>query len=313
MLLRAVRAGSLVARSGCCNSLKDSADDMAMRDALAPLIPPSILSQLQRFKAELAIRRFSPRLVHHTYGVHQLNIHLHDPMSAAWYDCDWSRPAEFQLLEASRLQPGALVFDVGAHQGVMAMLLAKEVASYGQVVAIEPHPFNVHVAKLNLLSNSIKNVTLIESMLSTSNAGGLVSFQLNAVASPGQRFGRKVQSVTLDHLVNQFGWPAVVYLDIEGFEAEVLTAAYDLLDAPIDWCVELHGDDVLRRYRASNAAIVGMYLAKGFRISMITERLEIIDVKTEEDVPTERCHIVAVKRPNPRSAVNGVGADLVAE
>jgi FkbM family methyltransferase len=274
---------------------------MSLRQAFLPLIPPSILSGLQHFKAELSIRRFSPRLVHHDYGDHRLTIHLHDPMSAAWYDCDWKEPLELQLLKASTLRSGALVFDIGAHQCVMAMLLAKEVGSSGRVVAVEPNPFNVQIAKLNLESNGFRNVVTIEAMLSNSNDGGFVSFQLNAVASTSAPVGRKVQSMTLEHLVKRFGIPAVIYLDIEGFEADVLREGETMVRLPIDWCVELHGDEILRRHQSSNAMIAELYLANQFRVSVITEEEKIFEVKTKEAVPPERCHIVAIKRPDAGS------------
>jgi FkbM family methyltransferase len=253
------------------------------------------MSGLRHFKAEFLVRRFAPRLVHHTYGGHSLAVHLHDPMSADWYDFDWQMPPEFELLKASRLQPGALVFDAGGHQCVMAMLLAKEVGSSGRVVAIEPNPFNVRIARLNIETNGFKNVTTIEAMLSTTNDGGFVSFQLNAEVDPSQSYGRKVQSVTLGDLVSRFGLPAVIYLDIEGFEAEVVPAADELLQASIDWCVELHGNHVLRRYGSSNAKLVQLFLNCGFRIYVITNEIKLFEAKTMDSVPSERCHIVAVK------------------
>lgn len=271
---------------------------MTIRTALAPLIPSRVFSRLQQLKAEIAIRNYTPRDVEHTYGQHRLSVHLHDPLAAAWYDRDWKRPAEFALLEASRLTSGALVFDIGAHQCVMAMLLAKDVGPQGHVIAVEPTPFNVQIGRINLQANRVDNVTIVESMLGSSNRGGIISFQLNAVAQPGQAFGREVRSITLDDLIDEFGVPAVIYLDIEGFEAEILGTADHLLGTPIDWCVELHGDEVLRRFGASNGAIVRKYLSNGFRVTIITEQQAIFQVDRHQCVPSGRCHIVAVKACN---------------
>ena len=39
-----------------------------------------------------------PRDAVHTYGGHEFTIHLADPLAEAWYDHDWPRPQEIELL-----------------------------------------------------------------------------------------------------------------------------------------------------------------------------------------------------------------------
>jgi FkbM family methyltransferase len=261
------------------------------------VVPRPIWSLLQHAKATFITSVFQNRSVRHNYGGHTFEIHLHDPISARWYDRDWQRLAEIDVLATSRLRNGSTVFDIGAHQSVVAMMLAKEVGESGKVVAVEPNPFNVHVAKLNLASNAIKNVTVVQAMVSCSNGIGRVSFQLNAkpVDGPSGSWGRKVQSVTINQLASKFGMPDVVYLDVEGYEFEAVQAADDVLSQHTDWCIELHGDAVLRDFGSSNADIVKRFLNQRFTVLIIEDHSAPVKIESAAHVPTQRCHMIAVR------------------
>ena len=77
-------------------------------------------------------------------------MHIVDAMGQGWYDQDWPPPAEIGVLsERGRLREGARVFDVGAHQGVVAMMLGDLVGAAGRVVAVEATPHNAEVAGRN--------------------------------------------------------------------------------------------------------------------------------------------------------------------
>ena len=73
----------------------------------------------------------------HNYGAGTLKVLLVDPLSEGWYDVDWAELPEIAALRNSLLRPGARVFDLGAHQGVVAMMLAREVGERGLIVAVE--------------------------------------------------------------------------------------------------------------------------------------------------------------------------------
>jgi FkbM family methyltransferase len=270
---------------------------MAINGIARRYLPRSIWTWLQYSKAKFLVWRFSNRSVMHNYGGHILTVHLHDPMSEQWYDHDCERPKEIDLLSASRLQKGSTVFDIGAHQSIVAMLLAKEVGDSGRVIAVEPNPFNVGVAKLNLASNGIQNVTQLQAMISSTSGVGQVSFQLNSnpVHAELGNWGRKVPSVTLNDLSEQFGVPDVVYLDVEGYESEALKAADRVLNLPTDWCIELHGDEVLRSFGSSNSDIVKRFLTAGFDVHIMDGQKNPIEVKSERSVPMIRCHMVAIR------------------
>jgi hypothetical protein len=78
-----------------------------------------------RYVVRRRVARYRNRVVHHRYGGHELAISLEDPVADEWYDHDWPLPHELARLRASRLVPGARVFEIGAHQGIVALMLAR--------------------------------------------------------------------------------------------------------------------------------------------------------------------------------------------
>jgi FkbM family methyltransferase len=66
------------------------------------------------------------------------------------------------------------VFELGAHQGVVAMMLADFVGDGGKVLAIEASSFNFDLAVQNVKNNKIENVILRN--VAISHSKGLIDF-----------------------------------------------------------------------------------------------------------------------------------------
>src|SRR6266478_1689914 len=113
-----------------------SKEAVNLKLALKANLPQWAWSGLQQGKAKFSEWTFRHRVVRHNYGGHSMLVHLKDPIAQEWYDRDWGRLAEISFLAQSHLKPGAKVFDIGAHQFVVAMMLAAEVGRNGTVVAI---------------------------------------------------------------------------------------------------------------------------------------------------------------------------------
>ncbi|HEY5491738.1 MAG TPA: FkbM family methyltransferase [Gemmatimonadaceae bacterium] len=60
-----------------------------------------------------------------------------------------------------RLGPGARVFDLGAHQGVVALMLAGIVGPEGQVIAVEAVPHNARIATQNATANACRQLVVL--------------------------------------------------------------------------------------------------------------------------------------------------------
>ncbi len=181
--------------------------------------------------------------MNHRYGSNQLSVLLADPVAEGWYDHDWPDLPEVVFLRTSRLQRGATVFDLGAHQAVVALMLAVEVGSKGRVVAVEAEPHNVEIAHENVRLNRAANIEVLHAAVS--DVAGIAQFAegLNGHVDPtSRRVGHiRVPAVTIDQLAARYGDPDVIFLDVEGHEARALSGAEETLSrADADVFVEVH-------------------------------------------------------------------------
>jgi len=134
------------------------------------------------------------------------------------------------------VQPGDLVFDVGAHVGDRIGAFRRIGA---RVVAVEPQPALIRTLKLIYGRD---RAVAIESVAVGRNAG-MIDLKLNidnptvstaseaflraadgAVGWEGQAWTRtiRVPVTTLDALIARHGMPTFIKIDVEGFEAEAL-------------------------------------------------------------------------------------------
>jgi hypothetical protein len=155
------------------------------RTVARSILPEPIYRTMRGRRIQRKIARYRPRVVEHTYAGHSLRLQLRDPLGDGWYDHDWwDTQPELELLKAGRLRPGAIVFDLGAHQGVVALILAREVGHSGVVVAVEAAAHNAAVAEENRVLNGADNVTILHAAGGAETGSLWFSNDLNGRASP---------------------------------------------------------------------------------------------------------------------------------
>jgi FkbM family methyltransferase len=201
--------------------------------------PLPVYGEYRRQRIRHQIRRYRPRIVRHTYGNHDLTISLEDPLAQGWYDRDWRQLAELDFL-AEHLPRGARVLDLGAHQGVVALMLARTVDP-GVVIAVEAEPHNARVADTNRRLNEATNLTIVNAAVAERNGTVFFAEELNGHVDQSSRGGTvEVPAVTIDELVRRYGAPDVLFMDIEGYEYKALQAARQALAARPACFVEVH-------------------------------------------------------------------------
>jgi FkbM family methyltransferase len=210
-----------------------------------------------------------------------------------WYDKDWELPPEMTFLERHGLDQGALVFDLGAHQCLIAMMLAKQVGPEGQVVAVEANRHNVRVAMRNVALNRVDNVTVVHAMISNRAGRDRAATSFNSSHGASAIAGDMVDTLTIDDMSERLGRPKVVFMDIEGFEIEALKGASETLSHACTWFVELHGDATLERYGSANRDVLRFFPADRFAAYLCRED-EREFRPLAGDVPAERCFLVFV-------------------
>ncbi|HEU0155836.1 MAG TPA: FkbM family methyltransferase, partial [Stellaceae bacterium] len=82
-----------------------------------------------------------------------------------WYDKFDHTEAPF-IDALGMIKPGDTVFDCGAHQDVHSIIYSRMAGERGRVVAFEPFPMNIEIAKLNTALNNCFNIDLIDAALS---------------------------------------------------------------------------------------------------------------------------------------------------
>jgi len=259
------------------------------------IVPGSVYRRYRRNRKASLIANYSAHDVTHVYGGHTLRIRLQDPMAEAWYDRDESSLVMEFLRERGVLVAGATVFDIGAHQGVVALVLAGDVGESGHVVAIEADPYNARIAETNRGLNHAENLTVIHAAAAASEDGLSFAEGLNgrvggSDASRGPLV--EVASVTVDALASQYGTPDLVFIDVEGYEEQVLKgAAKTLANGSTAFFVEVHKGDALSAYGASADAVVERFVA--FR-RYVRGKGSNTFVALEGSPPADRFFLVAI-------------------
>jgi FkbM family methyltransferase len=171
-------------------------------------------------------------------------------MGRSWYDHDWLLPAEIALLaDRGRLREGARVFDVGAHQGVVAMMLADRVGPSGRVVAVEATPHNAALARRNAAVNGFAQLEVLHA--AGAERPGALRFapRMNGHVAAADEASVAVRAVSVDELAGEYGPPQVLFVDVEGYELHVLRGARETLATHrSDLFVEVHMGEGLERF-----------------------------------------------------------------
>lgn len=198
-------------------------------------------------------------------------------------------------------RPGMVAYDIGANVGIFTLLFAHLVGERGRVVAFEPEPNNITCLAQTLEINSLENVKLLT--CAVGNSIGHASFDRRGGAFSGRLIGSEpgykpttntddVEVTTIDHLVNQGGYPPpdIVKIDVEGNEGMVLEGMKNVLSShsPIIVC-ELHPHlgDPTERVRESLEQ-------HGYSISDVKDRDTSLPVSTPGSLDGHR-HIAAIK------------------
>jgi FkbM family methyltransferase len=142
------------------------------------------------------------------------------------------------------VRPGAVIYDVGAHVGTMALGAAQLVGDLGRVVAFEGDPENVERLRANSVRNGLEGrLQVVHAAVWSRTASDGLSFRRGTTARsqggieadgnhPVLAKGEiiKVPAITLDDFVAAGGLPPrMVKIDVEGGEYEVLRGATTLL------------------------------------------------------------------------------------
>lgn len=249
------------------------------------------LGLLRLAKSRWQRTNYRQHIVKHTYAGFPLSLCIADSMAAQWYDRDWPMPTELAVLSERKLRPGALVLDAGAHQGVVALMLARMVAPNGRVIAVEASPRNVEIAEKNCSLNGVANVEVLHAAVG--ERAGTLRF---SPAINGQVAGNRewaavdVTAVTIDALAERYGIPDVLFVDVEGYEAHVLRGSKRSLESGPDCFIEVHVGCGLEKFGGTVAMLMNCF-PEGYKFQFLDP-----DTGMETDRSDRRFFLIASHR-----------------
>ena len=103
-----------------------------VKSAARSILPARVRSLPRLLWAKFSYLTFKSHIIRHRYGAYQL-MEVIDAESARWFDRDLDELPDLGFLSQHRLIPGAKVLNIGANQGLLAMLLAKVVEPSGSL------------------------------------------------------------------------------------------------------------------------------------------------------------------------------------
>jgi FkbM family methyltransferase len=266
-----------------------------MKQVLKAIIPNPLWYRLRLLRLNFTQASYTRRRVRHAYGGYELEVELIDPMGAGWYDHDWPELHEIALLKQHALQPGARVFDIGAHQCVVAMMLAKTVGPQGFVLAVEASPENYNAGEQNRKLNDIENCQILHGAGAAQSGSLIFNRGTNGQVDDGTgEWGQvKVDAYSVDDLATRFGTPDVLFIDVEGFECELLQGAQKTLAARPDCFVEVHVNAGLEKFGGSVAKVFSLFPA-GYQFLAAAPDKPFAALKPDDAVLLDRFFLVAI-------------------
>lgn len=150
------------------------------------------------------------------------------------------------------LQPGDIMWDVGAHHGFMTLCAARRVGATGQVHAFEPAARNQRLLRRHVAWNGVRNVVIHPCALSSFS--GSAGFG-GTGTSRTWRLGGGAETVpvcTATELVAAGACPApgFIKIDVEGAEADVIEGARPILTDRVRLLVAVHSREADSRCTA---------------------------------------------------------------
>jgi FkbM family methyltransferase len=149
------------------------------------------------------------------------------------------------------VKPGAVVWDVGANVGLFSFAAASLAGPEGQIIALEPDAWLVQLLRRSARHQPVRSapvqvipaavasqVSVRTLCLATRSRAANYLIEFGTIQTGGVREEQSVLAVTLDWLLQQFPYPSVVKIDVEGAEMEVLKGAERLFESvrPVVLC-----------------------------------------------------------------------------
>jgi FkbM family methyltransferase len=156
------------------------------------------------------------------------------------------RAAPQMELLASLVQPGDVVWDIGAHHGYVTLFAARRTGAAGRVHAFEPSATNREHLQRHVRWNGLRNVTVHPFALSDHDGesafGGTGTSKMYALGAGPETV--RVRSAASLVAAGVCAPPTFVKIDVEGAEAGTVAGLLSALPRTARLLIAMHGREV---------------------------------------------------------------------
>ena len=216
------------------------------------LLPPFIADGVRFLVERVSRKQVAPEWQQVEAGILQgswLLIHSADGFARRMLDGTYEAPFADAII--SKVQPGWVCFDVGAHFGYYSLLLAQLTGPRGEVHAFEPLPYNIDFVRHHIKRNQQADVIHLHSFaLADTNgttilrASNTIEYSCMAVLQNARRLNSdwhqqvfaqfteySVEQQSIDSLVEQqrVPLPQLIKVDVEGADLAVFRGAQETM------------------------------------------------------------------------------------
>lgn len=171
----------------------------------------------------------------------------------------------------SLVKPGMHIMDVGANIGETALEFSRLTTGTGVVYAFEPDPDTLLKLRHHITINNANNIKVMDYALGS--ASGYSFLGKNEYNSGGNSItsndGTKINIHTADAFVESNGISRIdfIKIDVEGYEARVLSGAHQLITKlkPVIFAEVV--DSFLRNQESSAKEMLGILKAHGYNLT----------------------------------------------
>jgi FkbM family methyltransferase len=264
------------------------------------ILPAPVFSWLKMKRLKRQFSQFEKYVVEREFAGYPIKIEIGDPVAKHWYDLGNQDADDVKILLKGQLKKGSTVFDIGAHQAVVALSFAFAVGENGKVIAVEAGAENARAGLRNIELNNAANTTMLHAAGAAESGVLRYEYAEGAMAKHDGKLGAfEVRAVSVDELTELYGRPSSILIDVEGFEVEVLKGASKTLELRPDFIVEVHVNVGLEKFGGSVSQVISYFPSAEYDLFFM-EKGELIPFSPESPRAESRFYIVAfAKNPLP--------------
>lgn len=214
---------------------------------------------------------------------------------------------EMRFIKEQMLQPGEVILECGGHHGFTTIMLAQWLDSASQLISFEPSPKNFQILQKNCQMNQLSNVTLEQKavgsqvgkvqMFRKSNSAVVPQNSLSLGRFKNALYGvQDVEVIDLDSYVQARGLkPTFLKIDVEGYEAEVLKGAREILKTTPKIALEIH-TEVLGRHNTSVKELLELINISRYNCWLQRDDTEMPVPFDPQETIERRVHLFAIPK-----------------